>query len=54
MTLPATAPAVGGDGAACAVRPLPAPKRFEKMPGSAYLAGRTRTIVARMGSAELP
>ena len=31
-----------------------APKRFEKTPGSAYLAGRTRTIVARMGSAELP
>ena len=33
---------------------LPAPKRFEKTPGSDYLAGRTRTIVARMGSAELP
>ncbi len=33
---------------------LPAPKRFEKTPGSAYLAGRTRTIRARMGSAELP
>ncbi|GAA4418510.1 transglycosylase domain-containing protein [Acidovorax lacteus] len=33
---------------------LPAPKRFEKMPNSAYLAGRTRTILARMGSAELP
>ena len=33
---------------------LPAPKRFEKTPGSAYLAGRTRTILARMGSAELP
>ena len=33
---------------------LPAPKRFEKTPGSAYLAGRTRTIVARMGHAELP
>lgn len=33
---------------------LPAPKRFEKMPGSAYLAGRTRTILGRMGSAELP
>ncbi|MHA7598872.1 monofunctional biosynthetic peptidoglycan transglycosylase [Alicycliphilus sp. T452] len=33
---------------------LPAPKRFEKAPNSAYLAGRTRTIVARMGSAELP
>lgn len=33
---------------------LPAPKRFEKTPNSAYLAGRTRTIVGRMGGAELP
>lgn len=33
---------------------LPAPKRFEKTPNSAYLSGRTRTILARMGSAELP
>lgn len=33
---------------------LPAPKRFEKMPGSAYLAGRTRTILGRMDSAALP
>jgi monofunctional biosynthetic peptidoglycan transglycosylase len=33
---------------------LPQPKRFEKMPGSRYLAGRTSTIVARMGAAELP
>jgi len=33
---------------------LPAPKRFEKTPNSAYLAGRARTIVGRMGSAELP
>jgi len=33
---------------------LPAPKRFEKTPNSAYLAGRTRTIVGRMGSAEVP
>ncbi|QNP57863.1 monofunctional biosynthetic peptidoglycan transglycosylase [Paenacidovorax monticola] len=33
---------------------LPAPKRFEKTPGSAYLAGRTRTILGRMASAELP
>lgn len=33
---------------------LPAPKRFKKTPNSAYLAGRTRTIVARMGNAELP
>ena len=33
---------------------LPAPKRFEKMSGSAYLSGRTQTIVRRMASAELP
>ena len=33
---------------------LPAPKRFEKAPNSAYLSGRTRTILARMGAAELP
>ncbi|WP_027994338.1 transglycosylase domain-containing protein [Simplicispira psychrophila] len=33
---------------------LPAPKRFEKMPGSAYLAGRTRVIAARMRNAQLP
>jgi monofunctional glycosyltransferase len=33
---------------------LPQPKRFEKMPGSSYLAGRTSTIVARMRDAELP
>ncbi|MDF1484793.1 monofunctional biosynthetic peptidoglycan transglycosylase [Ramlibacter sp. H39-3-26] len=33
---------------------LPAPKRFEKQPDSAYLAGRGRTILARMGGAELP
>jgi monofunctional glycosyltransferase len=33
---------------------LPQPKRFEKMPGSRYLAGRTSTIVARMNAAELP
>ena len=33
---------------------LPAPKRFEKRPGSAYVAGRAGTIVARMGAVELP
>lgn len=33
---------------------LPQPKRFEKLPGSSYLAGRTSTIVARMRDAELP
>lgn len=33
---------------------LPRPRYFEKLPRSAYLASRTRTIVARMRSAELP
>jgi monofunctional glycosyltransferase len=33
---------------------LPQPKRFEKAPGSGYLAARASTIVARMRDAELP
>jgi len=33
---------------------LPAPKRFEKNPGSAYVSGRAGTIVSRMGGVELP
>jgi monofunctional glycosyltransferase len=33
---------------------LPQPKRFEKTPQSAYLTGRARIILGRMGSAELP
>jgi monofunctional biosynthetic peptidoglycan transglycosylase len=33
---------------------LPAPKRFERNPGSAYVSGRTATIAARMGDVELP
>jgi monofunctional glycosyltransferase len=33
---------------------LPAPKRFEKRPGSAYVTGRAATIVARMGAVEVP
>ena len=33
---------------------LPAPKRFEKNPGSAYVSGRAATIAARMGGVELP
>jgi monofunctional biosynthetic peptidoglycan transglycosylase len=33
---------------------LPAPKRFEKRPGSPYVLGRAATIVARMGHVELP
>jgi monofunctional biosynthetic peptidoglycan transglycosylase len=33
---------------------LPAPKRFEKRIGSAYVVGRAATVAARMGSVELP
>lgn len=33
---------------------LPAPKRFEKNPGSAYISGRAATVLARMGAVALP
>jgi monofunctional biosynthetic peptidoglycan transglycosylase len=33
---------------------LPAPKRFERNPGSPYVAGRSATIVARMNDVVLP
>jgi monofunctional biosynthetic peptidoglycan transglycosylase len=33
---------------------LPAPKRFEKRPASAYVVGRAATIQARMGDVVLP
>ena len=33
---------------------LPRPRFFEKVPNSAYVAGRASTIVARMGDAQLP
>jgi monofunctional biosynthetic peptidoglycan transglycosylase len=33
---------------------LPAPKRFEKNPGSAYVNARAATIAARMGGVALP
>jgi monofunctional biosynthetic peptidoglycan transglycosylase len=33
---------------------LPAPKRFEKRPYSAYMSGRAGTVAARMGGVELP
>ncbi len=33
---------------------LPAPKRFEKNPGSGYVASRAATITARMGAVALP
>jgi monofunctional biosynthetic peptidoglycan transglycosylase len=33
---------------------LPAPKRFEKRPASAYILARAATVSARMGAVELP
>jgi monofunctional biosynthetic peptidoglycan transglycosylase len=33
---------------------LPAPKRFEKRPGSAYVSGRASAVAARMGAVDLP
>lgn len=33
---------------------LPAPKRFERRPHSAYVTGRAATVMARMGSVDLP
>ncbi len=33
---------------------LPAPKRFERAPGSAYVMGRAGLIVSRMTSAQMP
>ena len=33
---------------------LPAPKRFEQQPRSAYVMGRSGTIAARMGGVEIP
>ncbi len=33
---------------------LPAPKRFEKRPGSAYVSARAATILARMGAVQPP
>ena len=48
--------AAGLDSAAAArlAVMLPAPKRFEQNPGSAYVSGRAATIVARMGAVALP
>ena len=42
------------DAAARLAVMLPAPKRFEKNPGSAYVSGRSATIAERMGAVELP
>jgi monofunctional biosynthetic peptidoglycan transglycosylase len=45
---------LGPEAAARLAVMLPAPKRFEKRPNSAYVGGRAATIVARMGGVELP
>ena len=49
-----SANALGATQAAQLAVMLPAPKRFEKRPGSAYVVGRAGTIAARMGAVELP
>jgi monofunctional biosynthetic peptidoglycan transglycosylase len=48
------AAALGAAQAARLAVMLPAPKRFEKRPGSAYVVGRAGTVMARMGAVELP
>lgn len=48
------ASALGAAQAARLAVMLPAPKRFEKRPGSAYVVGRAGTVMARMGAVELP
>ena len=45
---------LGGMQAAQLAVMLPAPKRFEKRPGSAYVVGRAGTVSARMAAVELP
>ena len=45
---------LGANQAAHLAVMLPAPKRFEKRPNSAYVNGRAATIAARMNSVELP
>ncbi len=45
---------LGAEQAARLAVMLPAPKRFERQPASAYVLGRAATIAARMGAVELP
>jgi monofunctional biosynthetic peptidoglycan transglycosylase len=45
---------LGAQSAARLAVMLPAPKRFEKRPGSPYVIGRAATIVARMGDVDAP
>ncbi len=48
------ASALGAMQAAQLAVMLPAPKRFEKRPGSAYMVGRAAKVAGRMGAVELP
>ncbi len=49
-----SAASLGAPQAAQLAVMLPAPKRFEKRPGSAYVLGRAGTMAARLGSVEVP
>ena len=49
-----SAAALGAQQAAQLAVMLPAPKRFEKRPGSTFVVGRAATIVARMGRVDIP
>ena len=49
-----SAAALGPSASARLAVMLPAPKRFEKRPNSAYVVGRAGTVMARMGAVELP
>ena len=51
----ATAAAAGpAEQAARLAVMLPAPRRYERNPYSAYMNGRTQLILGRMGGAEVP
>ena len=45
---------LGAEQAARLAVMLPAPRRYERNPYSAYMNGRTQLILGRMGGAEVP
>jgi len=45
---------LGNEASARLAVMLPAPKRFEQRPGSAYVVGRASTVMARMGAVATP
>ncbi len=45
---------LGPNAAARLAVMLPAPRRFEKRPNSAYVSGRAATVQARMGAVDVP